>query len=274
MGKNLKEVTLARQVGWLDEHLQSLKPDYMYSPFWRADDIRSSGVKVKIPHKFTQGRLVHLLSQNELWMYLHLARNPLVVDVYEQYAVPLDFSLSVAHEAGIKHPTHLHVKTPAIQTIDFVAELINPETGEYEYHVIAVKHEEEHDLSFRTIEKLALQEAYAIEYNMKYHLVTGSVLRTQLSVTLELLYRYRHLSEYLETLSQSWLSNFIGTLSDSPNKPTAHLISQASEVTGCGNWVGVQFFYNALWHKKLTWDWTQSLKLEMAASDLEVCLND
>ncbi|SBS28411.1 Transposon Tn7 transposition protein TnsA [Marinomonas aquimarina] len=274
MGKKLKGVTIERQQKWYEEHIQSLKPEYMYTPFWRADDIRSSGVKVKIPHKFTHGRLVHLLSLNELWMYLHLARNPLVVDVYEQFAIPLNFSLGVADDFGIEHPTHDKVSTPAVQTIDFVAELISPETGEIETHVIAVKHEEENDLTFRTEEKLALQKAYAKDQGYIYHLVTGNKLRTVFSVTLEMLYRHRTLPNYLATLSKSWLNNFAGAILDAPHERTAYLIDQASKSTGCNYQLGVQLFYNAMWHKKLVWDFNQYLKLEVAASDLGVHLND
>ncbi len=272
MGKNLKRVTEKRQANWYLNHRNSIESG-CYEPFWRTDDVPSSGVKTKISHFKTKYRIVHLLSQNELWMYLHLVRNPLVLEIYEQYAVPLDFSLAIANELEVKHPVYSDSQVPIVQTIDFVVDMLNPETGEIYKAAFPVKQPED-ALRPRTMEKMALQEAYCELEHMEYELVTSEVLRTVCSENLEALYRYRVLLPFLQRVAERWLQNFFGCLSYDRHNRAACLIERASERTGVDYSTGVSIFYNALWHKQIEMDWTKRLKLEQAASDLGFCPND
>lgn len=154
MGKLLKEVSEQRQQNWFQKHRDSIENEhFIYEPFWRTDDIRSSGVKSKIPHFKTKNRLVHVLSQNELWMYLHLIRNPLVLEIYEQYAIPLEISEALAIHFEIKHPVYSDSRVPIVQTIDFVADMLNPETGEIYQSAFPVKQPED-AVRERTVEKI------------------------------------------------------------------------------------------------------------------------
>lgn len=273
MAKRLKGVTSARQQAWYEEHRESYENEsQIYEPFWRTDDIPSFGVKTKISHFKTRHRIVHLLSQNELWMYLHLVRNPLVLDIYEQFAIPLESSLMIAEALEVKHPVYPDTQVPIIQTIDFVVDMLNPDTGEIYQAAFPVKQPED-AMRYRTAEKLALQESYCEIKNVEYELVTSEALRTTQSINLECLYRYRNLSPLLQRVKQRWLNNFIGHLSDQPHDRTAHLIHRSCVSTGLDYLTGVSVFYNALWHKKLNMNWNKYLKLEMAASDLGVCVN-
>lgn len=274
MGKLLKKVTHKRQRNWFENHRKSLRPGCTYDPFWRTEDIPSSGVKEKLPYFKNGNRVVHLLSQNEVWMYLHLTRHPLLLSIHEQYAIPLAYSLVVAKRLKVKHPVYIGTRTPIVQTIDFVVDMLNAETGEVYQLAIAVKNEDKQELRIRTEEKLAIQEAYAAVKSMRYQLVTGSEIRTTYSCSLEILYRYRDLSEYLLNLGRSWLANFFGVLSDNRHERVAHLIDLASSSTGCDSKLGISFFYHALWHKRILIDWSQHLKLETPASDLGVMPND
>ncbi len=150
MGKRIKRVTIRRQRSWFEFHRRSLKPGCVYEPFWRTDDIPSFGVKEKLPYFNDVKRLVHLLSQNEVWMYLQLAWHPLVIDIYEQYAIPLAYSTALARRIGVEHPIYVGTKTPIVQTIDFVVDLFNPETGEAYQQAIAVKNDDKNELRLRT----------------------------------------------------------------------------------------------------------------------------
>ncbi|MDP2560422.1 TnsA endonuclease N-terminal domain-containing protein [Psychrobium sp. 1_MG-2023] len=160
MGKRIKKPTLRSQANWYKVHRDSIEIEgLVYEPFWRTDDIPSSGVKTKVPHFSTRHRIVHLLSQNELWMYLHLVRNPLVLEIYEQFAIPLEISVPLAKQLEVRHPVYIGTNVPIIQTIDFVADMVEPETGEVYQKAFPVKQPND-ALRFLTIEKQALQEAY------------------------------------------------------------------------------------------------------------------
>lgn len=274
MAKRLKGVTAERQVNWYVNHLDSYENALRnYEPFWRTDDLRSTGIKVKIPHFKTPNRIVHLLSLNELWMYLHLARNPQVIEIYEQYAIPLEISLAAAEFLEVKHPVYVGTNVNAIQTIDFVVDMIDFETGEIFKKAIPIKQPKDAQ-KFRTAEKLAIQEASADMEEMQYQLITSEVLRTNCSVNLEILYRYRELPFVLNKVSRRFLNNFFGELFDARHERAADLIERSCSATGIDYNTGISIFYNALWHKRVEMDWTKLLRLEMAASDLGIQPND
>jgi len=268
MGKRLKGVTLTRQRNWYVAHRESIdRNDLIYEPFWRTEDIPSFGVKTKIPHFEIPYRIVHLLSQNELWAYLELIRNPLVIEVYEQYALPLEETLASAEFLGVKHPVYPGTKTPIIQTIDFMCDMYDLETGSSYQAAFPVKQPED-AMRYRTAEKLALQEAYCVTKGIHYELLLSDKLRTVKSVSLECLYRHRKLPMHYARVADRWLPNFFGCLFDDRHARTAHLVDRASNATGVKYETGVTIFYNALWHKKIEMNWLKPLKLEMAASDL------
>ncbi|MFB2650577.1 TnsA endonuclease N-terminal domain-containing protein [Shewanella mangrovisoli] len=274
MGKRIKRITLERQSGWYKNHRDSFEnPDRIYEPYWRVEDIPSFGVKTKIPHFKTRHRIVHLLSQNELWMYLQLAHSPLVIEIYEQYAIPLEFSIPIARTLGVEHPVDAVTRVPLIQTIDFYCEVLDPETGEIKNVAYPVKQDSD-ALRVRTAEKLALQEAFCELEHADYQLTTSKLLRTTYSYNLELLYRYRNLPFFLVSLAQRWLMNFLGLLSDDVHCRTAHLIKRASLASGIPYLDGVAIFYYLLWHRALTMNWSRLLTLELAASELGIRAHD
>lgn len=273
MAKRLTRVTEKRQNNWYQIHRKSIEDDsVIYEPFWRTDDISSLGVKTKIPHFKTKNRLVHLLSQNELWMYLHLIRNPLVIEVYEQYALPLEITEALAKHFEIKHPVYPDSRVPIIQTIDFIVDMINPESGEIYKAAFPVKQSED-ALRIRTTEKLVLQEAFCELEHIDYQLVTSGTLRTVYSENLEALHRHRLISPFLKSTFQCWLSNFFGYLSDNRHECVANIIEQASLITGNDYQMGVTFFYHSLWHKLIHINWNKRLKLEFPASDMGIYSN-
>lgn len=272
MGKKTKGCTLARQNAWYKVHRDSLEHGQVYEPFWRTDDIPSYGIKSKVPHVRNTKRLMHFLSMNELWMYMHLANNPLVVEVYEQYAIPLEVTLPLADELGVKHPVYVGTRVPIVQTIDFFVTMLDPTSGDEYLAAFPVKQADD-ALRTRTVEKLALQEGFCLLEDIEYELITSESLRTVHSQNLKTLYRHRALPPYLSRIAKRWLPNFFGVVSDDCHERTAHLIEIASKTTGVDYEIGVRLFYHALWHKLILMNWQKPLQLEKAASVLEVSPN-
>lgn len=237
----------------------------MYEPFWRVEDVRSSGIKTKIAHFSTPGRVMHLLSQNELWMYLDLAQNTDIVETHEQFAIPLDFSLPIAEALGVKHPVYSDSgNVPVIQTIDFVSTRID---GSRVAHPVK---QQSDALRERTMEKLAIQEAYCeLEY-IDYQLMTSTELRTVKSESLEAMYRHRDLKPFLKSAFEVWFSNFLGCLSDDRHERTANILERSALISGVEYQQAASFFYCALWNERLQMDWKKRLKLELPASDLGI----
>jgi hypothetical protein len=267
MAKKTKNVTFKCQQKWFDVHQRSLEfEEIMYESFWRVEDVKSSGIKTKIAHFSTPGRVMHLLSQNELWMYLDIAQNPDIVETYEQFAIPLEFSLPVAKALEVKHPVYIGSnKVPIVQTIDFVSIRAD---GTRVAHPVKQKSDA---LRFRTQEKLAIQEAYCELEHIDYQFVTSTTLRTVKSENLEALFRHRNISPFMCSAFEVWLSNFLGCVSDDRHARVSGILQRTAHASGVDYLQSASFFYYALWNGRLGIDWSQRLKLEMAASEIGVC---
>ena len=213
MAKRLKGVSLKRQEKWFLTHKKSLD-NGRYIPFWRVEDIRSRGIKVKIRHFSDPDRVIHLLSINELHMYVFLAWNQNIKEVYEQFAIPLEDTIRIAEDKGIKHPVYSDTRTPAIQTIDFMC--VDKNNGDIAYIV-----KESIDLeSERTQEKLDIQRIYCHENGIKVEEFESDDLKAVEFENLVRLYDHASIEEALRKVFENWFSNFIGPISD--NKCDIH----------------------------------------------------
>jgi hypothetical protein len=267
MARDLKVVTNKRQQKWYDDHIASIACGY-YQPFWRCQDVRSSGIKVKVPHFSDPYRVVHLLSMNEMLMYMQLAWDKTVSEVYEQFALPLEETTAIAHELDVKHPVYIDSKTPIIQTIDFVC--VRKDGTKTSY---AVKQASWLD-DYRTQEKLAIQEGWCEINDIKFETVSSDDLKTIRCQNLEFLFYHRKLDQFLFGAFRTWLSNFFGELSEHCHDRTAHILERSAELTGLPYQRAAQFFYHSIWIGWINFDWHQPLALELPASDLEVMPND
>jgi len=267
MSKNLIMVTKKRQDNWYDNHRASIL-DGEYQPFWRCQDIRSCGIKVKVPHFRDTYRVLHFLSMNEMLMYLQIAWDKSIHEVYEQYALPLSETTAIAVELGVQHPAFIDSKTPACQTLDFYC--IGKDGSKKAY---AVKQESWLD-DYRTQEKLAIQEGWCVSNTVEFKVVSSDELKTIRCQNLEFIFYHRHLEKLLLGVFKTWLLNFFGAMSDNRFDRTAHTIEGSAEKTGIPFQRAVHFFYHAIWIGLIDFDWHQPLALELSPSELEIIPND
>jgi len=267
MAKKTKNVTHSLQQKWFDDHMASLV-EGRYQPFWRCQDVRSSGVKVKVPHFADAYRVVHLFSINELLMYMTLSWDKSVNEIWEQYGLPLDETSQIAMELGVKHPVYTDSKTPIVQTIDFICNYADGSLKAY-----AVKQSSYLNDS-RTIEKLNIQERWCENNNIAFQVVTSDELKTVRCQNLEFLFYHRKLETLLKPVFNTWLSNFFGELSERVDDRAADILESSAELTGIPFQRAAHFFYYAIWKGVINFDWHQPLALENPASTLEITSND
>lgn len=267
MSKKLKMVTSTRQKAWYDHHRASILSG-RYEPYWRCQDVRSSGIKVKVPHFKDKYRVIHLLSMNEMFMYQQIAWNKTIHEVYEQYALPLSETTAIAKEIGVQHPAYIDSKTPMVQTLDFYClDKFGKKLG------YAVK-EESWLEDYRTHEKLAIQEGWCAINEVEFEIVTSNELKTISSQNLEFLFYHRKLERLLFGVFKSWILNFFGAMTDDRFDRVAHIIEKSAEITGIPFQRAAHFFYHAIWVGLIDFDWHQPLALELCSSELEVAPND
>jgi len=267
MGKRIKGVTLQRQENWYKRHIQSID-NGKYEPFWRVEDVNSSGIKVKTRHFNDHHRVVHLLSMNEMFMYQLIAWDSSIVECYEQYAFPLIETLAIAEKLEVKHPVYVGTSVPIVQTMDFLC--IRDDGSQVAFPV----KQESWLENVRTIEKLAIQEAYCAIKEIDYQLMSSDFLKTEHNQNLERLSRHALLPSLLHKPFLSWLPNFIGTLALDRHQRVATILEKSAEKTGIPYQRAANFLYHAIYNNLLEFNWLCPLILDAAASDLELYPND
>ena len=74
-----------------------------YQPFVFIHELSSAGESVRAPGLIT-GRVHHLLSGLELAAFMIFDWNPNTVDIREQYPLPIEDTITLSEQLGLKHP--------------------------------------------------------------------------------------------------------------------------------------------------------------------------
>jgi hypothetical protein len=184
---------------------------------------RISGIKT--------GRLHHLLSAGELSYFYLLEWLTDVVDIREQYALPLEETESLAEELGIRHPAYPTPDKHVRMTSDFVI------TFKRRGARVEVVRSYKPSTSLgdqRTLEKLELERRFWMRRGVEWKLVTERDVPQVLRRNVEMVHPYTQVSSLAVPSEQvEWLTKHLETcLRAEPNRTVASVCSQADERTG------------------------------------------
>lgn len=244
-------------------------PECDYEPFIRTMDFtRSSGNRSKTPHIENKGRLVHTLSANELWAYLNIIQSQNVVDIYEQWALPVEYTIDICSELEINHPRAKRSSKLGYESFDFLVKL-DPSSDHKDlkfgtWQAIAVKPTKAL-LTDRVQEKLKIQEAFAMLNDIEFIVLDSDQLRTVYSETLEALYVHRRLQPFTESVYPEWLNTIRGELLFHSNMRIGEVLKNVAFSVGIQPELSLHFFKHALWCRDLTMNWNERLRLERTA---------
>lgn len=165
-----------------------------YKPWLTVRDVASLGKSTR-DKGWKTGRTHHLLSILELLYYLILEWSLMVTDIREQYPLlPIDDTLAIAENLGIKHPVHPKTKEPIVMTTDFYISLRN-ESGNFE-RARTIKYAV--DLSDRrTLEKFEIERRYWEVRGIDWGIVTEHEIPTELAKNVDFLHDSWHLPKYM-----------------------------------------------------------------------------
>lgn len=125
-----------------------------YKPFLTVRDVPSKGRVHRRP-ALTHNRIVHLLSDLELAVFLLFDWSPSVEDIREQFPLNPETTIDIAKRFGIKHPAYKG--TLQVMTTDFLVDL--KVDGKYIHQAISVKYAEDLE-NERTLEKQELERIF------------------------------------------------------------------------------------------------------------------
>jgi hypothetical protein len=185
-----------------------------YNPWLHVQDVPSDGRAWRIKGWKT-GRVHHLLSDHEHDYLLIADWSRKVVDIREQFPLPLEVTLEIARKIGVGHPED-RKRNSVVMTTDFLVTVSTP-AGNVDW-ARAIKPSNKLQ-SQNVIEKLEIERIYWKTKNISWGIVTEREMPRVLVNNINYLHTHREIADRI-ALPQNEIYDVAETLSS--------LISQSS----------------------------------------------
>ncbi len=204
-----------------------------YKPWLLIQDVPSQGLATRIKGWKTK-RVHHFLSNLELSYFYVLEWSPIVFDIREQYPLlPLEETLTIAEQCGIRHPTDPKTKEPVVMTTDFLITV--PRTIEVIEQARTVKTAKDLQ-SERTLEKLEIERRYWQGRNINWGIVSEREIPEALAKNVEWLHPFFQV-ENLSSLAKRELARITTVLTVEIAKDNTSLADIAAD---CDDRLGLE----------------------------------
>lgn len=178
-----------------------------YQPWLRIQDVPSEGIVDRI-FGWTAGRIHHLQSRLERSFFLVFDYSTIITDIREQFPLlPLEETIEIAEECGIRHPVIKGTKDPYVLTTDFVltVDVGGREKIAHARTVKPVSKLHEPKKQRRIIEKFEIERRYWQRRRTDWKILTDREVPVELLRNLDRIHR-RFLLEDLYPLSAADVS--------------------------------------------------------------------
>ena len=194
-----------------------------YKPFFHVRDIASQGRSHRIP-SVTVGRVHQLLSDLELHVLLQLDWHEHVVDIREQFPIPLEASQAIANEMAIAH--HSYQGTDEVVTTDFLVDLNHD--GKISRRAISAKYADALD-DPRVLEKLELERRYWLSKDIPFHIVTEREIPELLKKNIHWCHPYINHFELSSAEQYEYFNILLKAINKSPSQKLTELTTQLDD---------------------------------------------
>lgn len=196
---------------------QGLGQGSEYKPWITIQDFPSNG-RVSRIKGITSGRQHEFLSDLESNYFYYLEFSDKVVDIREQFPLlPLEETILIAKELGLKHPSHPQTKEPIVMTTDFLITIQEPLGKGYE--IVRTIKPKDMLMEERIIEKFEIEKIYFQKRNVDWGIVTDQEIDKEIANNLADLFSYYNLSgldgfsnmeiEDIDDLEQAFISKSV-----------------------------------------------------------------
>nr|WP_026679815.1 heteromeric transposase endonuclease subunit TnsA [Priestia megaterium] len=215
MAKRNRSTTAVKIEKWIKEG-RGTGEGADYKPWLTIRDVPSRGIATR--NKGWKTKRIHqLMSKLELNYLYTLEWSDAVIDIREQYPLlPLERTLEIADDFGIKHPTDPQTNEETVMTTDFLITIATSNGLALRARTIKPSS----DLNKRTIEKFAIEQQFYKEQDIDWGIVTEKDKSEQFIRNIDFLYNARYIEnipgvteERLKSIS-SWLLLEITNSSD------------------------------------------------------------
>ncbi|QBJ66102.1 heteromeric transposase endonuclease subunit TnsA [Bacillus anthracis] len=161
-----------------------------YKPWVTIQDVPSLGRAtrlkgVKIPRQF------EFLSDLERNYFYLLEHSDLVVDIREQYPLlPIEETIVIADELGIKHPTNPKTSEPIAMTTDF---LVTISKNQQHQHLARTLKYKDELMNKRVLEKFEIERVYWERQDINWGIVTELEIPKEMAYNIAFVHGYADL---------------------------------------------------------------------------------
>ena len=191
MAKRKRGFTRKKYEQWIKEGRgQGEKSNY--KPWITTQDVTSMGNNSRFLGIKT-GRQHELFSNNEANYLFNTEFSNSVIDIREQFPLlPIEETIDIAQELGIKHPTDPYSQEEIVITTDFLVTTVNQNGKKFLARTI----KQYEDLnSQRQMEKFEIERRYWLKRGIDWGIVTEKEINKTLAHNVELVYQFYNLTD-------------------------------------------------------------------------------
>jgi hypothetical protein len=236
----------------------------MYKPWLNIQDVSSLGRSTRLKGIKT-GRQHEFLSDLERNYFYLTEYSDFVVDIREQFPLlPLEETIVIADELGIKHPVDPKTNEPIVMTTDF---LLTVDKGDGLIELARTIKMKDELLKKRVIEKFEIERVYWERHQRDWGIVTELEIPKVMARNISYIHDYYDLSlyeafqnippQYIEDLSMALLQNLL-----TEYKPIRAIANRFDQDTHMPLGSGITLFYHLLARKIVQIDMMQALDIE------------
>lgn len=239
-----------------------------YKPWLKIQDVSSLGRSTRLKGIKTN-RQHEFLSDLERNYFYITEYSDFVIDIREQFPLlPLEETIVIADELGIKHPTNPKTGEPIVMTTDFLLTIKNGQDVFEVAHTIKMKDEL---LKERILEKFEIEREYWHRKEIDWGIVTEEEIPKTMARNISYIHDYYDIrdydvfremnAQYIEDLSISLMQRLLGT-----NESIRKIANEFDIDTHLPFGSGVTLFYHLLAQKIIIIDMLESINLEQPIS--------
>ncbi|MDQ0415759.1 TnsA endonuclease N-terminal domain-containing protein [Mesobacillus stamsii] len=235
-----------------------------YKPWLKIQDVSSKGRSTRLKGIKTNRQHEFLSDLESNYFYLTEYSN-YIVDIREQFPLlPLEETIVIADELGIKHPTDPKTGDPIVMTTDF---LLTVDKGQGVFEVARTIKMKDELLKERVLEKFEIEREYWQRKDIDWVIVTEEEIPKTMARNISYIHDYFDIRDYdvfqemcsqhIEDLSLSLMQRLLN------NKNSIRIITNEFDTdTHLPFGSGVTLFYHLLAQKVIVIDMLKPPNLE------------
>ncbi len=192
MAKRNRSITSAKIDKWKKEG-RGQGHGVDYKPSLTIRDVPSKGLSTRSKGKKIP-RVYHTLSMRETGYLRIVEWSEQVIDIREQYSLPLQDTLDIAERFGIKHPVDPKTKEYVPLSTDFLIDIVNI-LGQRKVIARTVKLSRDLD-NVRTLEKFQIERIYWAEREIDWGIVTEKEISSVFAENIKTVSKCKVLSDF------------------------------------------------------------------------------